>query len=264
MKAARMPPDRQGKDSGSPSIGLLREKSLHASLKDWYRRDGDHLEMKIDGYIVDIVRGDLLIELQTRNFSQIKSKLSSLVEAHRVRLVYPIAQEKWIVRTSGDGQAQVARRRSPKRGRVEHLFQELVSLPDLINHPNFSLEVLITREEEIWRDDGQGSWRRKGWSVGDRRLVEVVSSLRLETAEDFQGLLPEELAQPFTTQDLAKALGLPRRLAQKMAYCLRQMGVLEVEGKQKRAWLYKIRQDRSKIVGGKEKIMNSHFERSQR
>ena len=226
---------------GSPSIGMLREKSLHAALKDWYSRDGDQLEMKVDGYVVDIVRGDLLIELQTRNFSQLKPKLSSLVQAHKVRLVYPIAQEKWIVRTSGDGLAQVARRRSPKRGRVEHLFQELVSLPDLINHPNFSLEVLLTREEEFWQDDGQGSWRRKGWSVGDRRLVQVVDSLRLETRADFQRLLPD-LEQPFTTRDLAKALSLPRSLAQKMAYCLRQMGVLQVEGKRKGGWLYRIGQ----------------------
>ena len=236
MKAASIPP-------GSQSIGLLKEKSLHAALKDWYRRDGDLLEMKIDGYVVDILRGDLLIELQTRNFSQIKPKLSSLVRAHRVRLVYPIAQEKWIVRTSGDGLIQVARRRSPRRGRVEHLFQELVSLPDLINHPNFSLEVLITREEEIWRDDGQGSWRRKGWSVGDRRLVEVVDSLRLETAKDFQSLLPEDLVQPFTTRELARALAIQRGLAQRMAYCLRRMGVLVVEGKQKGGWLYRIGQE---------------------
>jgi hypothetical protein len=140
--------------------------------------------MKVDGYIVDIARTPL-IGFADPQFFQGSKQLSSLLQEHRVRLVYPIAQEKWIVRTSGDGLTQVARRRSPKRGRVEHLFQELVSLPGLITHPSFSLEVLLTQEEEIWRDDGLGSWRRKGWSVADRRLVGVMENLRLETRQDF-------------------------------------------------------------------------------
>ena len=244
MQMGREPQERPAQSPGSRAIGQLQEKSLHAALKDWYRQEGDHLEMPIDGYIVDIVRGDLLIELQTRNFSQLKPKLACLLQAHLVRLVYPIAQEKWIVRMSGDGQSQIARRRSPKHGRVEHLFQELVSLPDLVNHPNFSLEVLLTQEEEVWQDDGKGSWRRKGWSVGDRRLLEVVDSLRLESGGDFRSLIPKSLVQPFTSLDLSRELRLPRGLAQKMAYCLRRMGVLQVEGKKKRAWLFRIWQDR--------------------
>ncbi len=81
----------------SSQIGLLNEKHLHALLKEWYAEPGDRLETPVDGYVVDIVRDGLLIEIQTRNFSAIKTKLLELTDSHRLRLVYPVAAEKWIV-----------------------------------------------------------------------------------------------------------------------------------------------------------------------
>jgi len=219
-------------------VGELKETSLHASLKTWYTREGDQQEVSFDGFVVDIVRGDLLIEIQTRNFSAIRPKLVRLVEQSAVHLVYPIPQQKWIVRQTGDNRTPLKRRKSPKHGRIEDLFTELVRLPQLISHPNFTLEVLFTHEEEIWRDDGRGSWRRKGWSIADRRLLAVVGSQGFASPADFCALLPASLPQPFDTQDLARSLNLPRGLAQKMTFCLRGMGALQMNGKRGRAWLY--------------------------
>ena len=53
-------------------------------------------------------------------------------------------------------------------------------------------------------------------------------------------LLPSTLEQPFTTAALASALDKPRWLAQKMAYCLREMGAIDQVGTQGRAYLYRI------------------------
>src|SRR5215207_8099873 len=97
-------------------IGLLNEKPLHASLKQWYARPGDRIEVLVDGFVIDIVRDDLLIEIQTRNFASIKSKLTNLVRFHQVRLVYPIIQEKWIVRSATRNGKGPIRRKSPKKG----------------------------------------------------------------------------------------------------------------------------------------------------
>jgi hypothetical protein len=127
----------------------------------------------VDGYYIDIVHGGLLIEIQTGNFTALKRKLARLLVNHRVCVVYPIAQERWVRRITAEGQ-QISRRKSPKKGRIEELFVELVRLPHLVSHPNFSLKALLIQEEVIWRDDGQGSWRRKGWSVADRLLLDVV------------------------------------------------------------------------------------------
>jgi len=219
-------------------IGTLNEKPLHAALKQWYAQPDDLIEVSVGGFTVDIVRGGLLIEIQTRNLSAIKRKLTALVEHHPVRLVYPVAVERWIVRQSKNGRRVLGRRKSPKRGTVELVFVELVSIPQLLAHPNFSFEVALIQEEEVRRYDGSRNWRRKGWGTHERRLVQVVGQRLFETPQDMLTLIPATLADPFTTTDLAKATGQPLWLAQKMAYCLRAMGAITVVGKRGRGILY--------------------------
>jgi hypothetical protein len=218
-------------------IGLLNEKPLHASLKQWYARPGDRFEVAVDGFVIDIVRGDLLIEIQTGNFSSIKSKLTNLVQSHQVRLIYPIVQEKWIVRSTTDDRDRISRRKSPKRGRLQDLFWELVSIPQLLSNPNFSLEVLLIREEGARHHEGKRRWRRGGWAIEARRLLGVLDRQVFKESADWRGFLPEEL-ESFTTSDLAKAMGMRRELAQKMAYCLHKGSVIELIGRRGRANLY--------------------------
>ena len=225
-------------------IGTLRETSLHAALKAWYAEPGDELEASVEGFQIDLRRGPQLIEIQTRNFAALKRKLTQLVERHPVRLVHPIAQEKWIVRLGRDG-APLTRRKSPRRGRVDHLFAELVSFPELVAHPNFTLEILMTREEEILRPVGRGkgrraSWRRKGWEICDRRLLGVVEQIVLVSPADFLRFLPDALPQPFTSRDLAVATGQSLYVVQKITYCLRKMGTIGSAGKRGGALLYTI------------------------
>ena len=221
-------------------IGTLGERSLHSSLKDWYARPGDRKEVQVEGFHIDIVRRNLLIEIQTTNFSSQKRKLNALIEKHPLRLVLPIAQEKWIVRVDADRSTPIGRRKSPKKGKVFHLFRELVSIPDLIKQPNFSLEVLLIREEEIRCDDGKGSWRRKGLSIVDHRLAGVVDQHLFKRPSDFLSLVPIGMAEPFSTEELAESINEPRWLAQKMAYCLRNMGVMDIVGKTGNSILYSI------------------------
>lgn len=221
-----------------PHIGTLAERSLHASLKDWYEQLGDQREVKIDGFVIDLVRGDLLIEIQTRSFWPLKRKLANLTESHPVLLVHPIAVERWIVKYAADGETLIERRKSPKKGYVEHIFSELVSIPNLIERENFSLEVVMTREEQLLRNDGQGSWRRKGWSVTDRRLLEVVSTMRFNRKEDFRALIPASVLPGFTIRELARGLKQPTRIANDMVYCLRTMGMIRQVSTKGRAFVY--------------------------
>lgn len=219
-------------------IGISNEKPLHAALKAWYARPGDRFEVPVDGFVIDIVRGDLLIEIQTQNFSAIKRKLSELVVHHPVRLVYPIAQEKWIVKLAKDRRTRLGRRKSPKRGGFEHTFEELVSFPTLLSDPNFALDVLLIQEEELRHHDARRGWRRRGWVTHERRLLQVVDRRLFQTPVDLAPLLPPALDEPFTTSALARALKRPRRLAQRMAYCLREAGIIELSGKSGNAFLY--------------------------
>jgi len=227
-------------DTPSPisnGIGVLNEKPLHAALKAWYAQPDDRFEVSVDGAIIDIVRGELLVEIQTRSFSPLKRKLAKLVANHTVRLVYPIAAEKWIVRLSADG-AQEGRRKSPRHGSVYELFRELVSFPHLIAHPNFSLEVLLIQEEEVRQRGPARAWRRRGWGTVERRLVGVVDRRLFAAPADPAALIPASLEEPFTTAALAGAIDQPRWLARKMVYCLRGMDVITEAGKAGRAARY--------------------------
>jgi hypothetical protein len=219
-------------------VGVLNEKPLHASLKEWYAQPGDLLESSVDGFVVDIVRGRLLIEIQTRNFAAIRRKLAELTVRHPVRLVYPIAREKWIVKLAEDGHTELSRRRSPKRGAVEHLFEELISFPGLLLNPNFSVELLFIREEETRLHDPVRAWRRKGWLTHERKLLGVMDRRLLSGPSEISVLLPSTLREPFTTSDLAIAIAKPRRLAQKMVYCLRLNGCITQTGRIGNAILY--------------------------
>jgi hypothetical protein len=214
-------------------IGTLNEKPLHAALKQWYALPGDRVEVPLQGYFVDLVRGDLLIEIQTASFGSIRSKLRTLTRDHRVRLVHPIAVERWIVKEARRGQAG-SRRKSPRRGRLEDLFVELVSFPELLTSGNLSVEVLLVQEEEVRRQDGSGRRRRRdGWVTEERRLLDVRERHVFHGPADMAALVPPALAlaESFLTSDLAEALRCPRWLAQKMAYCLRQMGAITAVGK---------------------------------
>jgi hypothetical protein len=223
------------------SINIYNEGSLHAALKLHYAAEGGDLEVALDGYIVDVVRDDLLIEIQTGNFSSIRNKLRALTADHRVLLVYPIARQTWLVKAplpeAADGKP--TRRKSPKRGSALSLFEELVSFPELLLNPNFAVEVAFTHEDQLRHHDARRGWRRHGWVIDDRVLLDVVETRRFTTPADLAALLPTELPARFTTADLAKALGKPRRLAQRMAYCLRETGVIEPVGYRRRSVLYR-------------------------
>lgn len=223
-----------------PRIGTLREKPLHASLKEWYERPGDLVESPVDGFVIDLVRGDLLIEIQTSGFSSMKRKVLSLLDAgHRVRIVHPIPVDRWIVKVDDDGTI-LGRRRSPRHGHPTDVFTELVSFPGSIAHPGLEVEVVMTIEEQYRAHTPDRAWRRKGWTVLERRLIEVVDTLLLTGTDDLIGLLPAGLPDEFTTADLAAGLGRPKRTGQQMAYCLRTVGAVSAVGKTGNSVIYRL------------------------
>lgn len=216
----------------------MRERSLHARLKNLYAEPGDRVEEKVEGYWVDIRRGDEVIEIQTGNFAGMKRKLAGLLESRPVRVVHPVAAEKWITRLSADGSSVLGRRKSPKRGTVYDLFDELVSFPQFFLNPRFSVEVVLIKEEELRCEDGRGSWRRKGVSIRDHLLLDVAGIHVFRAPADFLKVLPPGWRGPSTNNELARDLGQPRFRMARMTYCLDRMGLIRRVGKQGNAILF--------------------------
>lgn len=221
-------------------IGTLAERSLHAKLKRLYMEPGDCVEEKVGGYWVDICRGRDVIEIQTGSFGNMKRKLAALLEDRMVHIVHPVAVEKWITKIAADGETFLSRRKSPKRGSCYDLFDELVSFPQLLLNPRFSVEVVLVKEEEMRCEDGRGSWRRKGTSIKDHILLEVAGREVFREGRDFLRLLPAGWTGPSTNKELAKALKQPYFRIARMTYCLSRMDAIRMTGKQGRSLLYAI------------------------
>lgn len=220
-------------------IGVRNESSLHCGIKKWYAMPGDRFEVKVGGNVIDIVRGDLLIEIQTKNFKAIIKKLEKLLVNYRVLLVHPIPIEKWITTTDESGEV-VRRRKSPKKGVLVDIFKELVSTPNLINEECLTIEILLIKEEELRRIDGKGSWRRKGISIIDRKLIAVTDKIVFKEKKDFLIFLPEILPKEFTNKDLASALNVSVIRSSKATYCLKKMGLIREIGKKGRELVFEI------------------------
>ena len=78
-------------------IGELSERSLHAALKQHLAQPGDQFEVKLGRYVIDLVRDDLLIEIQTRHLYALRPKLRRLLDDGRhIHLVHPLPAERWI------------------------------------------------------------------------------------------------------------------------------------------------------------------------
>jgi hypothetical protein len=208
----------------------MNEFSLHSEIKKAYSLPGDQFEVRLGNYIVDILRENLVIEVQTKNFSALKEKLQVLTENHQVRLVYPLPENKWVTYVTKD-HIVLNSRKSPRKGRLTDLFRELVMIPQFIGEANFSLEVLLVDEEEVRCDDGRGSWRRRGVSIIERKLLKVNNRILFQTKADYLKMLPEGLNQLFTNRELAKLANISLRTARQITYCLRKGEVVRLAGK---------------------------------
>lgn len=228
----------------SNGIGTLNEGPLHQALKSLYLTDNAEQEVPVGSFVADVrAEDDVLYEIQTGSFAPLKRKLATLVEQHRVVLVHPIAAVRYIVKMPAEGSAEgdvpLKRRRSPKRGSVANVVEALVSIPHLLEHPNFEVEVVLIEEEEVRAYDPARVRRRGGWRVVSRRLTDVLEQRRIGSGADLFSLVPGPLPEEFTTADLALAMDKPRWLAQKLAYCLREAGAVSLTGKTGNALRYR-------------------------
>lgn len=215
------------------AIGTLNEGSLHAELKRLEAEPGDRFEVELGGFVIDIVRGQQLIEIQTGPSGPMGRKFDALLESHEIRVVHPVPAAIWL-HTPG-----TKPRRSPTRGTAHSVFEWLVSVPTLLDHPNFSLDILLIEEDRHREHDPTLRRRRGGWRVVDRTLRRVLDRHHYGSVTDLLALLPPDLPRQFTTADLAGGAAINRRLAQQMAYCLREANAITEVGRTAEGIVYR-------------------------
>ena len=214
------------------SIGTYQEYSLHADLKKKYKQEKGEMEVKIDKYIVDVVNKDHLIEIQTKNFSQIREKLQNLLQSgYFITLVHPIYDEKVFRTQNGD---KFSVRTSPKKENLLSIFNELIYIPELFHYPNFNLEIVFTKVEIIRIKNGNK------FKIKDKKLVKINRIVKFSKIEDLLFIIPYELQLSLTTKNLMVRLGINYSLASKLIYFFSRTGILTMIEKEGNLKIYQV------------------------
>ena len=127
------------------------ETTLHKQLKSLYAT-GEQEEVTLDRYRIDAI-DDLgrLVEVQCAGLAAIRDKIRKLVKSHDVVVVKPIILRKTLVKRNRKRGKVVSRRRSPSRGDVLDLFDELVHFCTVFPHERLTLELSLIHISEPTR-----------------------------------------------------------------------------------------------------------------
>ncbi|MDR2702190.1 MAG: hypothetical protein LBB72_07145 [Spirochaetaceae bacterium] len=217
-------------------IGIENESSLHRSLKFRYALPGK-TEAERAGFICDAIgEEDEAVEIQTANFTALKRKIPALLKEGKVRLIYPVIVNKTIELYDNDGNL-IHRKKSPLKGKVWDIFNELIYAPALIKMRGLIIEIALVNAVERRRNDGKGSYHRKGISIEDRILENMIERIILKRKGDWRRFLP--LKGEITKKTLASAAKIKPLLAQRTLYVLEKAGLVKKIEKQERSWVYR-------------------------
>jgi hypothetical protein len=96
VRFARALDEYLGNEHKRYNIGTLCEGTLHMVLKYFICPDMAYHEVPVGGYIADVLQGDVITEIQTRGFRNLRDKLEAFLPLYKVNVVYPIAYVKRI------------------------------------------------------------------------------------------------------------------------------------------------------------------------
>lgn len=221
-------------------IGILGEKTVHATLKWWLDDNPAHHEIPLPlGSVADIFDGERVTEIQTANFSGFRKKLEKLLDTYPVTVVHPLVRVKWVSWIDPETGEIGKPRRSGRRGSFTDAGKQLIYILPLLGHPNLTIMLVMLDVEEQRLLDGWGDGGKRGSHRAERLPLAHGETLTLDAPADYAALLPPDLPTPFTAAQFGKAARLQGRNLQGALKVLLTVGVLRRE-KEGRGYAYYI------------------------
>lgn len=227
-----------GAARNAAGIGTLGEKTLHTVLKHYLEPDASWHEVKVGPYVADIMGSDGIIEIQTRNFSNMRKKLAYLLEKYHVTVVYPAVRLKWLSWIDPATGEVTKKHKSPKTGTPSAVFAELARIRPLLLNKNLSLKVILLDMEETRFLNGWSSDKKRGSRRCDRIPVELCGEIAVDNPADYKRLIPPTLPPVFTTKDFQKQGAVSLAAAQRAVNILVYVGAVRRVGKSGRLNTY--------------------------
>ena len=234
-------------DRQTYGIGGLGERGLHKILKYYIEPDETRHEIKIGGFVADILRDGEIVEIQTRDFAPLRRKLPVYLQDYHVTVVYPVVCEKrihWIDPVSGEISGG---RRSPKAGGIGDFLLELYKLRPILPLEGLSFELYWLNIDEFRMLTGRSRDRKHyGAYRKDRIPTRLVKIERIASPDDFLRYI-SGLPESFTCAELAKSLSMYSGAANRVMQTLVTLGVIERTGKRGNAFIYERKYDRGEM-----------------
>ena len=217
------------------SIGTKKERTLHQYLKYYFCNESIYHEQKLKGYIVDILKDNQIIEIQTSAFNAMRKKLETLLNDYPINIVYPIIVERTLYNFDEEG-VLLNIRKSPKKEHPLKIGKELYKINNLLNHPNltFTLVLLKVYEERI---PYINRYKQKRTTRINQIPYELIEVINLNTNSDFINLIPFDTE--FTSNDFKKKVKLSPRDTSSSLLALRTLNVVEIVRKDGKKYIYK-------------------------
>lgn len=196
-------------------FSTYNESSLHNSLKTLYCSIYDgQTEVEKDGHIYDIVtKNGNVVEIQTKNLTKLLPKILDTIEKGRnIKVVHPVIVTKRILLLDENGN-KISNRKSPKKGCIYDIFEELTGIYPVLLNPHFSLEIIeieMTEERVRTKHNVQSKNKRRrfrrNWNKTNKKLDKILGTTIFNKKEDYLALLSKTLPENFCAKDLAKEL----------------------------------------------------------
>ena len=229
---------REG-DIPTQSIGVLKEKPLHATLKWWLDDNPDHHEITLPcGKVADIYDGTTVTEVQTGSFSPLRKKLETLLDTYPVTVVHPVVRRKYLSWIDPDTGEATPARRSPRVGSFADGGKQLIYILPLLGHPNLTVRLVLLDAEEQRIADGWGNGGKRGSHRAVLLPISVEDTLDLRCPADYAALIPAGLPAAFTAAQFGKAAKQQGRNLNGTLKVLLDRGVITRTEKEGNAWVY--------------------------
>ena len=221
---------RSRRASGEGGIGTLREKRLHAIIKNDLCADGSCHEKPIDAtrFVADVCIGNEIYEVQTGSFLPMRKKIAYYLEKtdYTVTVVHPIPLIRWISWIDPVTDELSPRSRAPRRARAEDLLAELYALLPSFPNPRLRFRLLFLEVHDFRVLNAGARDPKRGAERYERIPLALLGELELRTPEDFRCLLPSQLPEHFTARTFATHSGLRGRDAYSAVRVLTALGLL--------------------------------------
>ncbi len=183
------------------TIGTLNEKTIHNTLKTYYSEEISH-EAKIGDFYADAAGENGIVEVQTASFNRLNNKLSKMLRACHVTVVYPY--EKIVHNFSVNEQTgEVISSSKKTNNSYSKFFLELYRIKAFLTNPNLTICIaeLEINKKTYYKDNRRIRYR----GIPREKIpVRYIREIRLDSKEDYMQFIPEGLPEQFTKKDLSK------------------------------------------------------------